>query len=164
MGLAKAPYHPGHLEAVVAARVQAAMDDEFTFMPDLEIKRGFAMYANSVCADFNHTILHHEPGKGTTVVLVGGARVIRPGVFETWMLFDPYPEKFKGGITKLLLEIGIEAAVNNRIHRVQSHVPTWEGGYVKSWMEMTGFELEGTLKKAGPEREDVWLFSMMIGG
>jgi hypothetical protein len=92
------------------------------------------------------------------VVAISGVFPLWPGVGSAWSLTSDLVKKYPKSYYKATKQF-LEAIISDwNLHRVQASTLA-ENGIACNWLRHLGFEVEGTMKKYGPDRADHIMFA-----
>ena len=87
------------------------------------------------------------------IVASAGFYVLWPGVAEAWMVTTPLVYKYPVLFIKETINVFKKVYAMEKFYRIQATVRATDRRAVK-FLEHLGFEIEGYLRKYGPDRSD----------
>jgi RimJ/RimL family protein N-acetyltransferase len=136
------PFHPGHVLGL--SDVRSKMFEQHAMVARLE--------AQAAMGDAITAYLYGQP------VACFGYSVIWTGVAEMWLYVDEKARKYGKTITRAGLVFSDYATISANLHRLQISVECDDERAVR-WGQALGFEIEGRMRRFGPNQADFFIMS-----
>lgn len=144
-GVTWVPFNPGHVAVMdIKAQNYQAISKALDIGKMLEIQ---ARSGHAITA-----ILHGKP------VACFGSVKIWTGVEEMWCFMEERARKLPVIMTKAAIGYRDFRVISNNLHRIQITVRCRDTRAVR-WGQAIGFEIEGLMKKYGPDTADFYMMS-----
>jgi hypothetical protein len=144
-GLIWVPFNAGHV-----AVMNITAQNYQSISKGLDVGRMLEMQANSGHAIT--AILHGRP------VACFGSVKIWTGVEEMWCFLEERARKYPLVLTKAAIDYRDFRVLSASLHRLQITVRCKDKRAVR-WGQAIGFEIEGLMKKYGPDQADFYMMS-----
>lgn len=139
------PFHPGHVSAMQIDDVhirETARHIKLAELLEMQAASGHAITA----------LLNGRP------VACFGATKLWNGVEEMWSLIENRARKYPKTLTKIAMAYCDFRAISGNLHRLQINVRCADRRAFR-WAIAIGFELEGTMRKYGPDQSDFFIMA-----
>ena len=92
---------------------------------------------------------------------IGGVVVYWPGVAEGWYCLSEEANNHKISLVHCIKKVTAKAFKDLNLHRLQTTIRL-DFTQAKELVEHTGFELEGVMKKYTEDKQDAYLYALVI--